>query len=629
MNAFCLKCIDNELLTEYQRTVTRNDDSLIHFRMISDPHSVNDLVAFMQTRTKKIVIWKTETVCIAYYGYLGKRSLDLKIDDYDFVVTGPSDKEVAQVTSFLWSLKNESQKSCIDIGYYWSKDDYFDLDVFTAVQVTTLLVNNACREMRLSGMHISAEMAAILASQQQKIRLTLHMSSFADDGAAFVDTLKKRRTSFGHLTLGRLPLKLDVQRELFQIGAFNILELLYQHDVPDENKSFLFESKSEKVLFDMAFRGDERSCVKFRSILPKKFFLQVDREEYGFPSTFLWANAKLTEMGLVIKWPETLTMSTIWRLIEKVEENQTMEVLELGIINKYWLPFWTELMRVFGDHQGLCKLRLHLLHICPEEMRTGLISMLKRNQKVIDIDFVSQQVDEQWMCQLKDTLQFNRFFQGSKTLNQDGKALDSALLGAALMKRSSNDARCTAVLLSDNVDILSKLLEAAAVDSSSVALVTRTDPLCSSFSADEESEGVAEEANVNTRKRKRLPSNDLDIESITASIQQATQEVLAKQNETIQMLIQQSQSITDEIGKNKGDGCTTQTRATSIQEMTELKDEVSFLSFVTAQTGVRTQRLEQEMRELTSDIATKQKEGVGDTGNMSTCANERTSCTIS
>lgn len=171
----------------------------------------------------------------------------------------------------------------------------------------------------------------------------------------------------------------------------------------------------------------------------------------------------MTELGLVYSCA-TPSKQELSELATAVDSNQDLKVLEIGYLDRSWIPGWQNLMTVLERHQNLCTLKLRLStdaaiqHVFTKLFK-GLRWMLRHNYKIdVVIVSTSKHATKIWKKSLRDTLSFNRFLRGSKSLTKEVEIDRFALLGSALMRHLDHDHRRTAALLADNIDAICVLM---------------------------------------------------------------------------------------------------------------------------------------------------------------------------
>lgn len=523
--------MDSTTLTKQHKQIRQDDGSpAIHLRMIRSPACVQDLIEFLNTHHYTLV-WIERNACIANgigSRKLPKHCLSLWINDHHFSLHGQSDQDVGKLAAFLWTLPDrncESSSSTLRIQATATTEltvgNALLLLLFTTEQMNALLMKkrNSSRKIEFRGMTFSEEQSVILASQPHQVHLLLDNCIFMDGGRAFVDTLEKRETSFGNLMLQRMisfhqepprQFNQDIQRRLFQVTALEHLRIHNCDLKPGNNDLLPFASNAEWVEYNMAVPRNEWVSLKSITIVPKRFVLIMNKDLFGFSSVFLQATSNLTEMGLVIEIKPT--KQTLDDLLVAVDRNQNLKELEIGCIDRHWLPRWKDLMCIIGRHQGLCKLKLHSKQSDPTKREVarfinGLSSMLQQNHNIVNVEFIGRYEEgHQPTLPLEELLRFNRFFQGSKALARENELVRMSLLGRAMIDAHDVTWK-TAVLLSEHVDALCMLLRqtgsaSSMVDSSSDIIDTPT----------VESESVAEEdQEMKKRKRKECHSHEFDV----------------------------------------------------------------------------------------------------------------------
>lgn len=450
MNTFWYEPISEATPAEFQKSAF-NEEAPVHLRLIRPPPSVQELIAVMDVKYNTIM-WLDETshFCISYNR---NSRLDVSIEGFTFHLMGQSDHEVAKMAFTLLTLENRNRESYIEIADR-GEERRFDFDEFTPDQIECLLLRNAERLIFLDNLIISSERSVVLASQPQKIELQLCRCLFMDGGEAFLSTLEQRSTSFGTLQLySGNPFGPFLQRRIYQLSTLDNLWILDRSQDVTDDRLLPFHSMAQKVKLCMGPAFLWRS-IESISIVPKKFVLVVDHESSDFASVFLRATGNLTEMGIVFDC-STPSDQEYRDLLTAIEQNQNLEVLELGELERFKAQ-WDDLMHVIGSHQSLWRLKLKSIDF-DFGLVVGLKSMLNQNRKITDIQIVSQQKSD-WTYCLNGSLSFNRFYQRSKLLVCESESNRMTLLSLTL-SQCRHDVKRTALLLLDHVDVLCALLK--------------------------------------------------------------------------------------------------------------------------------------------------------------------------
>lgn len=457
---------DHELTKNQRQFAKRKESFPIHLRMNRSPSCLQDVLHAMDQNT---ILWGVKGfLTLAESGFSDSSSCSSlrvgRVGGVRFVLNGPSDKVVAQMASFLWSLEDREEGSDFIVINYGIRN-VFDFTVVTAQQLASLFQKNPGRKTHLHRLVINAKQSSVLASQPHTIDLRLADCVFQAGEQTFLDVLERRKLPFGSLRLpGGYPFQPDSQRRLFEIPTLGFLSIC---PAALESKDLLllpFASKVDKLKYCLDEMDDQWRRIESVTIVPKKCVLKVQCNCYAFPSVFLRATGNLTELGLIYSCASP-TKQELADLATAVDLNQSLQVLEIGDLDRFWVPGWQNLMDVLGRHRGLCTLKMKVSMDAVKPHRfaklfNGLLWMLKQNHR-IDVHVVSpsKETARIWNHSLSEILALNRFLRGSKSLTRESERDRSALLGSALMKHLGHDTRRTAALLTDNIDAICVLLQ--------------------------------------------------------------------------------------------------------------------------------------------------------------------------
>ena len=463
---------DHELTPAQRQFAATSKSSATHLCMIRSPSCLQDVLQAMTKQKNTILLWGVK-------GYMTLADSDFsnnnrcsslrvgRIEGVRFVLYGPSDQVIAQMASFLWSLPDRAARSDWIVIQYGNRN-VFDFSVVTPSQLAALLAKNPGRKTHLHRLTLNAEQASVLASRPHTIDLRLADCDFSAGGdTTFLDVLERRQTCFGNLRLLSDPFassSLDSLRRLFKQSTLGFLSIC---PAVLERKDMLlapYASKVGKLKYCLDETDDMWHRVESITIVPTKCVLKVQCDCSPFPSVFLRATGHLTELGLIYCCV-TPSKQELVDLALAVDANQNLKVLEIGYLDRFWIPGWQHLMMILGRHGGLHTLKIKVSMDATKphyfaKLFHGLRGMLRQNYR-IDVLVISpsKQAAKIWRKSLRDTLSFNRFLRGSKSLTKEPEIDRFALLGAALMMHLNHDNRRTAALLADNMDALCVMLQ--------------------------------------------------------------------------------------------------------------------------------------------------------------------------
>ncbi|GAX23332.1 hypothetical protein FisN_27Lh106 [Fistulifera solaris] len=452
--------------------------------MIRPPNTLQELIFFFHIHTHSI-LWLQQpedsthwSSCISQESFrLGaagatRSRVDVSIRNHRFCLTGRSDQDVAQSVALLGSLPGELGNETLYLHspnsiHYPSNGFDFDWNAIASpLTLKSLLHGNR----RLAFLHVQLpeQLAVQLASQSSPVDLMLYDSSFTDDGNSFLQALRQRNTPFGTLTLnGCSSLKTTFLQPLYQLKHWEALRIVTYARTACTNNLLPFAADAEKVEYEMVVLGDEWKEIDSITIVPRRFVLKLTKDCFGFPSVFLRASTQLIELGIVTTY--AMTEETQLHLIQAVQRNPVLETLELGPVEWHWsLSLWQVLMDAIRCHDTLTRLKLYFRssfdggnQVFDDWRRIDvLVSMIKMNRNLINVNVVSEQREE-WMDDLEKLIQFNRFCQGSRWIARENEHHRICLLCRAMMEvLHEDDRKSLSLLLLDHLDVICVLLQA-------------------------------------------------------------------------------------------------------------------------------------------------------------------------
>ncbi|GAX26399.1 hypothetical protein FisN_2Hh180 [Fistulifera solaris] len=465
----------NSLLTQLR--ATKGFVNVQFYRQLRSPRNVPQLLKDMKSH---FVIWMDDESFIMPKklpqsfpndSLYRRAAASLKFESKSAYVYGTQNDSVARVLAKIlcWN-DEETDEVKVGISYNRSVDPKVPTTFLTTSFLTQYMETNPGRRLFLGrGCHLSNVESTVLASHPVPLDVSLECT-FEDKGQVFVETLARRTTYFGTLTLHSfcfdkyfsfhcsfffIPAVLDsVSQVALRMGDRYLRRFQFPQPL---------SSLACKVEYEVAghFDLDAREGVE---VVPPAVNLVFDDIPPRFHTQFLYSSGNLKEMGMIYHAAKPPSPEQQVQLLEAIEMNLDLQRLELGcfsILDAFWdallniialhpslesVVFW---IRHQPDHWGKSEPDLHALE--------RLISFMKENTH-LDISFKCRGKWKSVMKKVNATVAPVRHMIRAQNLIHVSPDARPAVFEAALSHYASGEFAKISPLLSENVDLFCSLV---------------------------------------------------------------------------------------------------------------------------------------------------------------------------
>lgn len=454
-----------------QLRATKSSSKIQFYREVLSPRRVDDLLKDMRGNH---LVWLDAESFIFGKGLpksVPKRSnFRTAITRIDFAtrgwlfVYGKSNDIVASATERILLLKDD-QLEIVRVGYRYKRrvDPSASTSFITPRFLHNFVEANPKRQIYLGqGCNLSQEESIALASYPDPFHVGL-ACRFADGGRAFVETLEKRTSDFGILSLKDYHfLYLQAMFPAFG-GLAEVMSALFH--VSLDTNSYTFQGSNCLMPLTSAVHrveygvfenwsgfGDLQPftivpgavALKFRGWLPSRFH-----------TLFLQGSGSLREMGLVYDVSHPPSAAQQAELLNAISTNQNLYRLELGYLS-ILDAFWKELLQVLGSHGSLRTVVFWVQRRPVPDQGKKLVEFMKSHIH-LDIYFKRAGPWTDSVHNMEVMIQPIRLRNRAEVLARKPVHDRPAIFGAALTEWAGDDFSSTSLLLSKNVDLLCTL----------------------------------------------------------------------------------------------------------------------------------------------------------------------------
>ena len=488
--------------------------SLPMYKFLREPSLLDE---FDWKRLRRIAIWRENgsVIFISHqyfkpfwdrFAYFELRN----IGNYalNCAIYGEIDVLIAETLTFFLSLKHPAGVGKLGpVLYFGSCNDRrstFNVASLQADQLAQILDSNSTRQVDL-GSFVNEKQSEVLASRPYALNLKLvgHNFAFLDYGAAFVDALEKRESSFGSLFMfcggNRVCLSsANLQRLLKLEYVFEKLEI----NSPKRECALLPFSAKVNVL---RYRGytfrmqaeDFRSLDIVPTDLSVVFTMGYEEEDWvALVTSFLNRVAQLghlERLDLSIRcddddddepFERDVVTPVVEALVRAIRANPNLSCLVLSAADVsclHWGPHLQSIFKAMEKHKSLRTVVVeHPLgdsywdigELWEDEddefdsrygfERFWLGQLLSRNRKIQVLDRSGKKCTDG--STIDELYALNDFYNGSVSLVKETTELRPLLVEATLTESSSKNFQYTALLLSHHMDVLCEFMHTVNIE---------------------------------------------------------------------------------------------------------------------------------------------------------------------
>ncbi len=357
------------------------------------------------------------------------------------------------------------------ISYNRSVDPKVPTTFLTIPFLTHCVETNPQRRLFLGrGCHLSHDESIALASHPVPLDVSLECS-FEDKGQVFIETLARRTSFFGTLTLHSfcfdkyfsfssffffIPAVLDsVSQVTLRMADRFMRRFQFTHPLSALARKVEYEVSDH---FDLD-RGEDLP------VIPRAVTLVFDNIPSRFHSQFLHSSGSLREMGMIYHAAKAPSPAQQAQLLQAIVTNLDLQRLELGCFS-ILDTFWEALLEIIASHPSLRSVVFWIRHQPgywdknePDlHALESLVPFMKENTH-LDISINCR--GDKWkrvMDKVNAVVEPVRHQIRAKSLVHVSAHARSTIFGAALINWASGEYAKISPLLSDNVDVFCSLV---------------------------------------------------------------------------------------------------------------------------------------------------------------------------
>jgi hypothetical protein len=419
------------------------------------------------------------------------------------VIYGKTDEAIAATAAWFWTLQHADKSNRLVIEVDDCRNEFrFDCTALRPEQLASIL--DANRELSLRCGTWTAEQSVVLATRPYLMTLKLDDDScFQDKGAAFVEALERRQSSFGSLHMSSTSS--FFRPDLLQACSTNIRRLLQQHSMFDKLAMGALYRR-EEILDSFAAPVNALSCEVHADCLTPSDFENLPMVAKDLDIAFNldlvqdWADLliaflnRLAEVGHL----ERLRFTACWEdyfpvesdaedsdeedfsysnklpaasevkpvakaLIRVINGNPNLTHLALGKDhgNIDWTPHFKGVFKALEVHQ-----RIRTLVVEGEPPTTNIYpwmrKLLSRNRTIVILDESGDKLSNG--RRINRLYALNRLYNGSASLLEAPTEVRSLLVLMAFTKRTARKFQHAALLLFDHTVTLCEYMESVDLD---------------------------------------------------------------------------------------------------------------------------------------------------------------------
>ncbi|GAX17692.1 hypothetical protein FisN_10Lu412 [Fistulifera solaris] len=370
-----------------------------------------------------------------------------------FTIFGTTDAAIAETATFFWSLKH--------IGRNQNAAGAAGSDL-------------GCESQRVVSLQTgtwNTQQSVIVATRAHHLRLSSSYGYFAlkDGRTVFVDALATRQASFGSLAIEcdaeDMPFCRDNLKRLLQL---DVLEKLAIRSVGEECALMPLSAKVHILDYNIQSKDVDSDDFDSLEIFAKDITLSVDDDNLiNSLEAFLDRVAELGHLERLYlcassKWEDeedmrymnSVDLSRVAdSLVDAIDANPQLTVLDISSLDRYidLVSHTRDIYEAVERHSGLRTFAIHAWHFEDFEY-DALEQLLSRNRDITVVDITGHIITNH--TTIDAIYQLNRLYHGSPKLVQEPTAVRPCLVGMALVEKASMRFPCTAILLSDHIDVL-------------------------------------------------------------------------------------------------------------------------------------------------------------------------------
>ncbi|GAX17681.1 hypothetical protein FisN_10Lu403 [Fistulifera solaris] len=419
------------------------------------------------------------------------------------VIYGKTDEAIAETAAWFWTLQHSDNQKRLVIEIDDCRDEFrFNSAALRPEELVSIL--DANRQLSLRCGTWTAEQSVVLATRPYSMTLKLDDDScFQDKGAAFVEALERRKSSFGSLHMSSTSS--FFRPDLRQVCSTNIRRLLQQKNTFDKLAMGALYRK-EEILDSFSAPVNALSCEVHADCLTPRDFenLPIAAKDldiaFNLDLVHDWADLlisflnRLAELGHL----ERLRFTACWEdyfpvesdtedsdeedsfyerklpdasevkpvaeaLIRVIKGNPYLTHLRLGKDhgNIDWTPHFKGVFKALEVHK-----RMRTLVVEGEPPTTNIYpwmrKLLSRNRSIVVLDESGDKLSNG--RRINRLYALNRLYNGSASLLEAPTEVRSLFVPMALTKRTARKFQHAALLLFDHTVTLCEYMESVDLD---------------------------------------------------------------------------------------------------------------------------------------------------------------------
>lgn len=507
-----LQLIPNERLSSKQKAFRpatvrpeRYEKGLPMYKLLGELQHLDDVD---WTKYRNIALWRENETIISvcefqFEHYTKERTVCFTLDFGDYklecAIYGKSDAAIAKTLTFFLSLSRSGEskgrtKVCISSH---RGENHFDFAALEVKQLVQILDMNPTRQYNFETGTWNAQQCVILATRPYPLHLTFSgrydggaKFTFKDGGAAFVNALAKRQSSFGsfsiNFNMGEVPFSDANLARLLQLEVF---EELFSYCLDGECFFLPFFTKVKTLQYRIEAAYLRSNNFDWLDIATKDLCLAIYLDGVDEPEQLLTSFlSRVAEIGHFEKLSfaadivydgyrefDNLAL-VVEALIDVINRNPNLTFLDLSYT--HWCLDWAlhfpSIFKAMENHPGLRTFKVKKFapnyDLADDDSEVSAVNepepdysclelLLSRNRNITVLDDSDKRITNG--STIDKLYSLNRLYHGSMDMVKDATSLRPLLVATALVESASENFPSTALLLADHMGTLCEFMHGA------------------------------------------------------------------------------------------------------------------------------------------------------------------------
>jgi hypothetical protein len=463
-----------------------------------EPRDFDD---FKSQRDSKLTIWRENgtLICIGDRSFriYEERNVSFWIHNNrdqhgsSCTIYGKTDAAIAETATWFWSLqrsgKNDAGQFTTTLTIQGCNND-FDFAIFSPDQLAHILDANPSQQLELHSGTWSAAQSTVLATRNYPMNLALYFDNkspfgFEDDGTEFLNSLEKRQSSFGSLSMywderyHEMSFSTDNQRRLCNLEVIDTLRLDPFCFCVKDLKLLSLAAKVNALDYKIKTVDLEPEDLESFDVVTKDLCLEI-RIDKDWDETFIAILDRMAAIGhfeclkLAPCWDEDADRHYAFEDMESVADalvrvingNPKLTCLDLGQCDESLVlePHLHTIFKAMEKHTALTTFIVRHITTDYHPAFKALERLLSRNRNITVLNERGKRCSNGPI--LDQLYALNGFYNGSAALVKESTPSRPPLVATALTECASECFLYTALLLSNHTDALCEIMSGVNLD---------------------------------------------------------------------------------------------------------------------------------------------------------------------